>query len=57
MKQSKKIAARLQARKDDYVRMAAQNKIGDGHRDITGYHRPGGKTGSVKRVKSGNGGF
>ena len=57
MKQSKKIALALSIRQADYAKMVGQQKIGDGHRDATGYHKPGGKTGSVKRVKSGNKGF
>ena len=32
---------KLDARRDEFSRMVAQIKIGDGHRDATGYTRPG----------------
>ena len=41
MKKGKKQAASLDRRRADYSRMIAQPKIGDGHRDSTGYRRPG----------------
>lgn len=31
----------LERRRRDYSLMIAQNKIGDGHRDVNAYHRPG----------------
>ncbi len=36
-----KAEKRLNRRRADYSRMISQTKIGDGHRDATGYHRPG----------------
>lgn len=57
MKQSLKIKARLEVRVSDYFKMVAQRTIGDGHRDATGYKKPGGKTGGGKRVNSGKNGF
>ena len=41
MKKGKKQAKKLNIRRADYSRMIAQHKIGDGHRDATGYRRPG----------------
>lgn len=41
MKKSKKKAKNLSRRLTDYSKMISQSKIGDGHRDVTGYHRPG----------------
>lgn len=41
MKKSKKQAANLNRRISDYNKMVSQTKIGDGHRDATGYRRPG----------------
>lgn len=32
---------KLQRRRADYTRMINAPKIGDGHRDATGYKRPG----------------
>jgi len=52
MKQSKKIQRNLDARIADFFAMVAKPKIGDGHRDATGYKKPGAKTGGGKRVKS-----
>lgn len=57
MKRSKKIQQQLEIRQMDHIRMLAQPKIGDGHRDASGYHKPGAKTGGGKRVKSGIGGY
>lgn len=31
----------LRRRQKDWENMSQQNKIGDGHRDITGYKKPG----------------
>ena len=36
-----KAEKRLNRRRADYSRMIGQVRIGDGHRDETGYHRPG----------------
>ena len=36
-----KAEKRLNRRRADYSRMISQTKIGDGHRDATGYTRPG----------------
>lgn len=41
MKKGKKQAKNLQRRRADYSRMINQPKIADGHRDVTGYTRPG----------------
>jgi len=41
MRKGTKQAKNLQRRRADYTRMLAQPRIGDGHRDSTGYHRPG----------------
>lgn len=41
MKKSKKQQARLDFRRDDYNKMIAQPKIGDGHRTASGYRKPG----------------
>lgn len=36
-----KAEKRLNCRRADYSRMIAKPKIGDGHREANGYHRPG----------------
>lgn len=36
-----KQAKKLQARRAAWTKMSSQSKIGDGHRDINGYPRPG----------------
>ena len=41
MRKNRKIAKRLRGRVKDYNDMIAKPKIGDGHRDESGYHRPG----------------
>lgn len=41
MKKGKKQGNKLDIRRADYSRMISQPKIGDGHRDATGYRRPG----------------
>jgi hypothetical protein len=41
MKNGKKQAKKLNIRRADYSRMISKSKIGDGHRDVNGYHRPG----------------
>ncbi len=41
MSKGKKQQKNLDRRRADYSRMIAQQKIGDGHRDATGYRRPG----------------
>jgi hypothetical protein len=41
MRKGKKQARKLDSRRADYSRMIAQPRIGDGHRDATGYRRPG----------------
>jgi hypothetical protein len=36
-----KQAKKLQRRRAEWTRMTSQSKIGDGHRDASGYPRPG----------------
>ena len=40
-KPTTKAEKRLEIRRADYSRMIAQPKIGDGHRGVEGYTRPG----------------
>ncbi len=41
MRKARKINKRLYARRREWSAMASKPKIGDGHRDITGYKEPG----------------
>jgi len=40
-RKGKKAAKNLKTRINEYTKMIAQNKIGDGHRGPEGYTRPG----------------